>query len=102
MPDDFARSPQIRSEPRQSDTIAGLLTEFRLIVREELVATGGAAGRTPVLLTADDVADLLRVDTRTLRRMVVDGVVPPPLHIGRRAIRWNAASLYSALGIEKG
>ena len=48
----------------------------------------GSDGRDE-LLTADEVADLLRIDRRTLRRLVLEGAVPPPILIGDRTQRWR-------------
>lgn len=102
-------SPLPDFEPSAS-TPPELATEarLRLIVREELCA----ALRQPVepstpatrpdaaLLTARETAALLRVDERTLRRLVREAAIPEPLHIGRRALRWDARGLYRALGLE--
>ena len=57
-----------------------------------LEATRGAGGGDG-LLTADEVVELLRVDRRTLRRMVLAGEVPAPITIGARTIRWRRRSL---------
>lgn len=90
------------------------LTEarFRAIVSGELRAalqeTRGVSEATRAspesvrapLLTARETAALLRVDERTLRRLVVEGDVPAPLRIGRRTIRWDAKNLYRVLGMQ--
>lgn len=54
------------------------------------------------LMTAEQVAALLQVDRRTLRRMVLLGEVPAPITIGARTIRWRRRTLERWLvGIEK-
>ncbi len=49
------------------------------------------------LLTKKEVADLLRVDVRTLRRMVRSGEVPAPVRIGDRTDRWRRTTIESFL-----
>ena len=41
------------------------------------------------LMTADEVADHLQIDIRTLQRLVHEGAVPAPLRIGGRIPRWR-------------
>ena len=41
------------------------------------------------LLTADDLAQVLKVSTRSVRRLVDEGRCPKPVHVSRRAIRWE-------------
>lgn len=48
------------------------------------------------LATPREVADILRVDIATLRRLIRAGSIPAPLHIGR-ALRWNLPDLFAAL-----
>jgi excisionase family DNA binding protein len=61
-----------------------------------------AAGDGDGLLTAGEVVDLLRIDRRTLRRMVLAGEVPPPITIGTRTVRWRRRTFEKWLaGIEK-
>ena len=51
----------------------------------------GQAGATaPRMLTFDDVTDMLAVAVSTLRDMIARGDFPPPLKIGKRAVRWRA------------
>lgn len=50
------------------------------------------------LMTASELAGLLRTDVRTLRRWRVAGVVPEPIEIGPRAVRWNPQVLDEWLG----
>ena len=45
-----------------------------------------------LLLTIDDVARLLSVSTRTVRRLRQEGRIPPPVCVGR-SVRWNRESL---------
>lgn len=81
---------------------------LRLILREEiasLIAIRLEDGeprrdRDPELMTAGEAAKFLRVDERTLRRLVQEGRIPPPVRIGRRAIRYDPLALRRALGLE--
>lgn len=104
----------MNSEHDPASEGASYLPEDRLrtILREELdaalrsaLAASSDAGeamsaKRDALLTARETAELLRVDQRTLRRLVHEGSVPPPVRIGRRAIRWDARVLYRSLGME--
>lgn len=45
------------------------------------------------LLRPERLADLIGCSARTLRRMVADGAVPPPLRLGRLR-RWREADIY--------
>lgn len=74
------------------------LDEIRRAVAEEVARV--IAGIRPVpepsddgLLTAREVCDLLRVDRRTLRRLVLTGDVPRPITIGPRTLRWRRAAV---------
>ena len=74
--------------------------QLRTIIREEVqAALHVAPADEAALLTARETAALIRVDQRTLRRLVAEGSVPAPLRIGRRAIRWSARSLRQSLGL---
>ena len=55
-----------------------------------------AAKSPPLLLTAADVAGLLAVSLRTVRRLDITGRLPAPLTIGR-AVRWRRAEIASWL-----
>ena len=48
---------------------------------------------TPELLTAQQVADVLSVSTRTLWRMVARGKLPPPIRWNRKLVRWHRDTL---------
>jgi hypothetical protein len=51
------------------------------------------------LLTAVDVAGLLKVDPATVRMWARTGKIPPPRRIGHgRNLRWAASDLRSLLG----
>ena len=52
------------------------------------------ADRYPPLLTAGELANLLRVHRRQVYRLVSGGRCPPPLKIGRSA-RWSRAQIES-------
>lgn len=47
---------------------------------------------TATLLTADDIARLVRADVRTVRRWVREGELPAPIRIGG-ALRWRRATI---------
>jgi len=47
----------------------------------------------PKLLAARDVADLLRVDTKTVRRWRSEGKLPAAIEIGGSIVRWRAADI---------
>lgn len=53
---------------------------------------GDSMSTPPSLLTTKDLARLLQVSTRTLRRWQRGGHVPPPLRIGG-SLRWRAADI---------
>lgn len=45
------------------------------------------------LLKIEQVAGLLNVSRRTVYRLVDGGKIPPPIRIGRRMLRWVAATI---------
>lgn len=45
------------------------------------------------LLTAAQLADLLQVSLRHVRRLDSAGLIPAPVRIGRKAVRWNVSEL---------
>jgi excisionase family DNA binding protein len=51
---------------------------------------------TPTYLRLQEVADLLRVSTQTIRRWVHEGKLPPPVGLGRKQL-WEAAAVEEAL-----
>ena len=55
------------------------IDELRRLITE-------AAG--PPLMTRKEVATLLRIHVRDLRRLVLEGVFPPGIKLGRR-VRWR-------------
>jgi excisionase family DNA binding protein len=79
---------------------ASLPSEIRAMLREELERHSLPRHEDVRLLTAREVAALLRVDERTLRRLVHEGAVPAPLHLGKRAIRWDRLALLRSLGLD--
>jgi len=48
---------------------------------------------TEAYLTAAELAELLRVTTKTVRNMVADGRLPKPIHLGTTTRRWDAAEV---------
>jgi excisionase family DNA binding protein len=51
-----------------------------------------SADTTPMLIAADEMANLLGVSERTLWRLLSAGKVPRPVRIGR-STRWRAAEV---------
>ena len=49
------------------------------------------------LLTRSDLLNLLKIDIRTLRRMVRAGEVPPPIILADRTHRWRRSTIESFL-----
>ena len=47
----------------------------------------------PDLLTAKEVAHRLSIAVRTLYRLVNAGVMPPPIRLSRRLIRWRVTDI---------
>jgi len=47
----------------------------------------------PELLTASEVARLLRVDRRTVRRMAVAGEIPAPVAVSAKRSRWRRTDI---------
>ncbi len=91
-----------------SDVVADEST-LRRLVRQEIERAikpvlaalahqdAGQAQELPELLTKQEVAALLRVDVRTLRRMVLAGEVPAPITISDRTDRWRRSTIESSL-----
>lgn len=52
-------------------------------------AAEGTLGADAGLLTREDLAAMLNIDFRTLRRLELRGVIPPPLRIASRIVRWR-------------
>lgn len=62
---------------------------------------GGSTGRKPTtdepdnrprLITADELAAILRMSKRSVWRLVGTGEIPEPLHVGG-STRWNLAEI---------
>ena len=49
------------------------------------------------LLTREEVAAFLRVDVRTLRRLVLANELPGPIRIGERIVRWRRKDIERAM-----
>ena len=70
---------------------------IRRIVAEEVraataAALGGAREVDVGVLTRREVAAFLRIHSRDLRRLVLEGTFPPPFKVGRR-LRWRRATV---------
>jgi hypothetical protein len=77
---------------------AGLRRIVAEVVREEIaVALAALAPTKPApdlaLLTAEQLADLLHTDARSLRRLVHEGVIPPGIKLGDRRLRWRKSTI---------
>ena len=57
-----------------------------------LIAEAVALPVPTEVLTRDEVAALLRIHPRDLRRLVLEGAFPPPFKVGRR-LRWRRATV---------
>jgi len=53
----------------------------------------GPERNKPDLLTREQLADVLLVDERTLRRLILEGPVPAPMRLGDRIQRWRRADV---------
>ncbi len=53
--------------------------------------SGGNAA--PVLLTVKDVGNMLQYSKRHVSRLLDDGLLPPPVRIGR-SVRWRREDIY--------
>jgi len=49
--------------------------------------------RNATLLTARQVADLLGVHVRTVWRYSQTGIIPQPIRLGQRTVRWRLSDL---------
>jgi excisionase family DNA binding protein len=59
----------------------------------DLVRSGGpGTDSTPILISAEELARLMRVSERTLWRLLSAGKVPRPVRIGR-STRWRYAEV---------
>lgn len=54
--------------------------------------TGGPDASGAALLDISRLAELLECSARTVQRHVGDGLIPPPVRIGR-LVRWRAAEI---------
>jgi predicted DNA-binding transcriptional regulator AlpA len=54
-----------------------------------------------VLLTADDLADMLGVSRRTVFRLRARGVIPRPLKIGGTLLRWRLNDIVQFLNTSR-
>jgi excisionase family DNA binding protein len=80
--------------------VASLVAALRAVIREEFERRSTPPGAEGHLLTAREAATLLRVDERTLRRLVQEGAVPSPVRLGKRAIRWDRIALLRSVGVD--
>jgi len=63
-----------------------------LTLSEPAAPTFGAEEVThppPLLVTADDIAEVLRISRRTVYRLRARGDLPPPVELSRHVVRWR-------------
>jgi excisionase family DNA binding protein len=72
--------------------IDALIEELRAIRAEVRQLREAKIAPVPALLTIDDLAEMLRVSTRTLRTWRHEGELPPAITIGG-ALRWRRADV---------
>ena len=76
-----------------ADAVAKAMAEVRPVAVSPPVAPDPDA-----LLTRDDVATLLKIDTRTLRRLEQEaGALPRPIVVGGRLVRWRHRDIMAML-----
>ena len=83
--------------PAPADRVAALMSELEAILRSSLSSSAAPeqgqvvvnATKPQPLLTTSDMCAVLRIGSRTLRRMCLRGDVPKPLHVGR-LLRWDS------------
>ncbi len=51
----------------------------------------------PVLLTSREVAKLLHIGVKSVFKLVQAGVVPPPIRLSRKVLRWRAEDIARVL-----
>jgi excisionase family DNA binding protein len=54
---------------------------------------GLANGRSPLLLTAEQVAELLAISKRQVWRLESSGRIPKAVRLGERQVRWRSTDL---------
>ena len=74
-------------EPMLAERLTDL--EERLLEGLRAVVQQPPADTVPPLLTQKDVATQLRIDRRTLARMITSGEFPPPIPICAGRSRWR-------------
>ena len=76
-----------------ADAVAKAMAEVRPVAVSPPVAPDPDA-----LLTRDDVATLLKIDTRTLRRLEQEsGALPRPIVVADRIVRWRHRDIMAML-----
>jgi len=55
-----------------------------------------------MLMTIDEIAELMKITTRSVRQRWYDGVIPKPIRIGRRSIRWRRAEVEAFIAAKTG
>lgn len=51
----------------------------------------------PIAASYEDLMKILGVTKRTIRRYVVQGILPPPVRLGHKTVRWGRSVLEPAL-----
>lgn len=55
-----------------------------------------------MLITIEEVAEMLRLTTRAVRMAWYDNKIPAPIRIGRRSIRWKREEVVSHIANQPG
>ena len=58
-----------------------------------IMAAGRSRSEPPVLLTSREVARLLHIGVKSVFKLVQAGVVPPPIRLSRKILRWRAEDI---------
>lgn len=74
-----------------ADEVRTQLVPIEALIRDALGAHQGP-GQSE-FLTREEVAAMLRIDLRTLRRLVLTNELPAPIPLGPRAVRWRRKDL---------
>lgn len=80
--------------------------EIGRVLKPALAALGdlrGSQGASSgdALMTGEEVAGLLRIDRRSLRRMIREGEIPKPITIGDRCLRWRRSAIEEWLRVKE-
>jgi predicted DNA-binding transcriptional regulator AlpA len=93
--DPAALAADLRLLAEVATRLAGNLeTRLADLAQSRPAGTSGEPAVKPDLMTAQEVADALRLDIRTLRRKRKEGKAPKPLR-GKGPLRWSRPTVQS-------